>query len=103
MIHYEDAASFVVAALNASVKRMVLMAVDDKTVTKKEICEAALSSGLFPGAKMPQFRTDSGPLGKRCDGSFSKAYLQWKPAFPSFDVFMSSPPAAESSPFTLQT
>jgi hypothetical protein len=54
MIHYEDAASFVVASLNASVKRMVLMAVDDKTVTKKEICEAALSSGLFPGAKMPQ-------------------------------------------------
>lgn len=37
-----------------------------------------------------QFRTDVGPLGKLCDGSFSKAYLQWKPAFPSFDTFMSS-------------
>lgn len=54
MIHYEDAANFVVTALNAAVKRTVLIAVDEKAVTKQEICEAALASGLFSGSRMPQ-------------------------------------------------
>ena len=65
MLHYEDAAAAAVAALKVSRKwisqsREIYLACDDLPVSRKEICEAALLSGLFPDAVMPVFATDTG-------------------------------------------
>lgn len=68
MVHYEDAAKAVVLAAlyNAGKVSSALDAInpdktfqpiflvsDDKPLTRKEICEATLQSGLYPDASMP--------------------------------------------------
>jgi nucleoside-diphosphate-sugar epimerase len=106
MLHYEDAAAAAVAALTVAGKsnsqdREIYLACDDSPVTRKEICEAALISGLFPDAAIPVFASESGlylfimfyalwgiimiyfnilgPKGKTVDCSWSRKTLDWKP------------------------
>lgn len=68
MLHYEDAAGSAIAAILNGKSGATYLACDDDPITRKEICEAALESGLFPSAAMPTFESEIGPRGKVCDG-----------------------------------
>lgn len=90
MIHYEDAASACIQALanfhNNDMK--VYLACDDKPVTRKEICESALASGIFPEHRMPTFKSEFGPRGKVCNGALTRKALNWAPRYTSFTSYM---------------
>lgn len=68
MLHYEDAADSTIAAFLRGKNGATYLVCDDDPITRKEICEATLESGLFPSATMPTFESVSGPRGKVCDG-----------------------------------
>jgi hypothetical protein len=53
LLHYEDAAKGAIAACLTGVAGTAYLACDDEPVSRQEICEAALASGLFPGVAMP--------------------------------------------------
>ncbi len=90
LLHYVDAARATIACLQNGKLSTVYLAVDDVPMTRKEICEAALDSGLFNNRKMPIFSTDIGPKTKVCDGSWTRNELNWTPLYPSFDEYMRS-------------
>ena len=90
LLHYVDAARATVACLHNGKLSTVYLAVDDVPMTRKEICEAALDSGLFNNRKMPLFSSDIGPKTKICDGSWTRNELKWSPLYPSFDEYMRS-------------
>ena len=71
MLHYADAAASAIAAILNGKSGTVYLACDDDPITRKEICEASLDSGLFPTATMPTFELESGPIGKVCDGNYN--------------------------------
>jgi nucleoside-diphosphate-sugar epimerase len=91
LLHYEDAAAACIAALLVEGRPggEVYLAVDDEPVSKKEICLSALASALFPpDTPMPRFASELGPMGKICDGSFTRKALNWAPKHKSFRTFM---------------
>jgi nucleoside-diphosphate-sugar epimerase len=88
MLHYEDAASAVICAILAGKGEITYLVSDDEPVTREDICKAALESGLFPGAKMPTFKAETGPRGKTCDCSKTKNAIGWEPKYPSFQEYM---------------
>jgi hypothetical protein len=49
----------VVSVCVSAAKRAVYLASDGHPMTRREIAEAALASGLFPGANMPEVRAAS--------------------------------------------
>ena len=69
MLHYEDAAGSAIAAILNGKNGATYLACDDDPITRKEICDAALESGLFPSATMPTFESVTGARGKVCDGN----------------------------------
>lgn len=64
------------------------LAVDDEPITKLQICQAALESKLFLDTPLPQFQTNSGPIGKRLNGELTRKLLNWQPRYPSFRKYM---------------
>eukprot|EP01041_Mallomonas_annulata_P011016 gene11017-23014_t len=84
MLHYEDAAHAAIAALQSNLRQQIFLACDDAGLTRKEICAAALMSGLFPDTVMPTFTSEFGSRGKLCDSSVTRAQLGWKPRYSSF-------------------
>ena len=88
LLHYEDAAGVVIAALKSPLRRQVYLASDDQPVSRQEICEAALMSGEFPEANMPIFVAQNAGRGKRTDSSWTRGVLQWTPKHVSFPAYM---------------
>lgn len=90
MLHYEDAASVCLKALESPLRNEIYLASDDYPVSRREICEAALVSGLFPDASMPVFEEEAGPVTKKTDCKVTREKLNWTPKYPSFQSFMYS-------------
>eukprot|EP01038_Epipyxis_sp_PR26KG_P011506 gene11506-15412_t len=89
MLHYEDAASAMIATMNTKgTNRKVFLACDDEPVSRREICESTLVSKLYPTATMPKFQSENGPQTKICDSSITRSLINWKPKYPSFRIFM---------------
>jgi len=88
MLHYEDAAAAAIAAIKCNERGKVYLVCDDLSLSRMEICEAALESGLFPGASIPKFQSLYGARGKICDSSVSRKLLNWTPKHKSFRSFM---------------
>lgn len=88
MLHYNDAASATISVLKNGGLNTVYLACDNLPVTRREICNAAIESGLFPTSKVPVFTSEAGPVGKILDCSWSKEQLQWKPKYESFPDYM---------------
>jgi nucleoside-diphosphate-sugar epimerase len=92
LLHYDDAAGSVVAALQAdpsAVTGKTFLISDGNPLSRQQICESSLQSAKYSGMTMPKFLgTDSDPLGKIYDGSATNKALNWKPRYPSFDEFM---------------
>jgi nucleoside-diphosphate-sugar epimerase len=94
LLHYDDAASSVVAALRVGSKvnsGKVFLISDGHYTTRRGICESALKSARYKGCNMPKFEGAEGEKrGKIYDGSWSEETLDWKAKYTSFDEFMES-------------
>lgn len=94
LLHYDDAAGSVVAALSAdpsATAGKVFLISDGHPLTRQEICESTTQAAKYAGMKIPTFSgPPDGPIGKIYDGSASNQALKWGPRYPSFDSFMAS-------------
>ena len=99
LLHYDDAASAVLAALivgpNVNSGRRFLIS-DGNPTTRRGICESAMKHARYRECTtMPPFlevgkdsMDEAGPRGKVYDGRKSNEALGWKPKYASFDEFM---------------
>eukprot|EP00752_Nemacystus_decipiens_P014955 g13314.t1 len=106
LISYDDAASAVVAALNAGlaevrgeegaphVKGQIFLAAGDEPITRQKICEVALAHPLFSRKKMPKFKGDDTPpefavtgAAKVYDSSVTRRTLGWQPKASSMEEY----------------
>jgi nucleoside-diphosphate-sugar epimerase len=94
LLHYDDAAGACLAALttDSNVQGKVFLISDGNPTTRVGICESALKAKKYQGLEMPSFGDEDGSAGKGkiYDGTFSNAFLKWKPRYESFDKFMTS-------------
>ena len=121
LLHYDDAASAVLAALIAGPdinSGKIFLISDGNPSSRRGICESALKHPRYDKFHMPSFasdddddddkkRKDEGVVGGRSnnargkvyDGRWSNQALRWTPTYASFDEFMtsSSSDAAASS------
>ena len=88
MLHYDDAAAAGLLAMASPLRGQVYVVSDDQPVTRREICEASLESGLFPDASMPSFAAESGPPAKRTNSASTRSRLGWQPRYRNFQSFM---------------
>ena len=90
LVHYEDAASAVAAALVAQLGRdrgwRVFLATDGVPISRRDMVQACLDSGTFEGA-MPAFAEEDDSLGKRMSNQRTRQRLGWEPAYASFADF----------------
>jgi hypothetical protein len=95
LLHYDDAAGSVVAALSSSsddVRGKVFLVSDSNPLTRQEICESSKKSAKYSDTTIPRFlgSSETDPKGKIYDGSATNRVLKWSPRYPSFDEFMAS-------------
>lgn len=89
MVHYDDVAQAVVAALSAEEGNVVgkrLLVADGSPMTRRELLEAARVHPAYIGFDMPTF--GEGGAQKHVDGSWSQELLGWRPRHKSFAEFM---------------
>lgn len=89
MVHYDDAASMVVACLEASnVGRRLFLAADGAPMTREHICRVSLEHPMFSEYSMPTF-DGVGPVAvKKYENVVSREALGWSPQYASFASFM---------------
>ena len=101
LLHYDDAAGSVVAALKKTISNTgddsqggkVFLVSDGHPLTRLEICESSLKNKRYADRTIPKFqgsKENGDPIGKIYDGSYTNDYLNWQPKYESFDKFMSS-------------
>jgi len=89
LLHYEDAASVVLAVLNQNKRGQVFMAADGFPMTRLQICEAALKASIYKEGKLPVFLQNSIEFdGKILDVTETFASLNWLPKYASFEDYM---------------
>lgn len=92
LLHYEDAATGVVAALEVRPKGAVLLLSDEEPLSREAIVTAALDARARAGRAQgaPRFVGAEGALGKRYDCSKTRNLLAWKPRHASFREHMAA-------------
>lgn len=94
LIHYEDAASLCLAALQgrgsadgAPYRGRVFLGCDGTPVTFEDMMAATLDCPAFEGSVT--FTGPEGPVkGKRMSNGATRTQLQWEPKYPSYAQFM---------------
>ena len=88
-IHYDDAADAVVKALLMDkISERVFMAAGLKSMTNRDVIEAALRHPKFEKEQRPRFMNDSPATSRRLDNSWSRAMLGWSPKHETFAEFI---------------
>ena len=89
-IHYRDAARCAVAALLRGAPGDVLLAADDKPLTRAQICEEARRAPKFADRPQPTFSGDAetSGVGKVLDSSYTRESISWEPRFKTFADFV---------------
>eukprot|EP00899_Mesostigma_viride_P012024 jgi/Mesvir1/20822/Mv07920-RA.1 len=91
LIHYDDAASLVAAALKAHRRSDVFLGVDDAPLTREHMMQLTMKSGLFGDeANFCGFLGHDGPLGRRMSNTWTRKELGWAPKYASFAAFLDS-------------
>lgn len=104
LLHYEDAAGSVVAALKHNINSQqeqddeeeggeIFLISDGHPLTRQQICESSLKNKRYDDRTIPKFsgsKENGDLIGKVYDGSYTNKVLNWKPRYESFDTFMSS-------------
>jgi len=92
LIHYDDAARSVMAALTSAKADhgRLYLASDANPITRIDICKSAKKCPDYADCTIPQFTGDPNEVNnKKYDPTKIMTELNWKPEFPSFDAFMS--------------
>ena len=91
LIHYDDAARSVVAALNKKPEENKLfLAADGVPISRLDICKAAIKCEDYKSCLIPNFTGDPEIIdGKRYSTKLLVETLDWQPEFKSFERFMS--------------
>jgi len=86
LIHYDDAATLVIAALTRGVPGTVYLGCDNHPITREDLLAATLASPRFrgSGAIGCRFEGATGQPGKTCDGGWTRIQLGWEPLHSSF-------------------
>ena len=87
LIHYDDAADLCLAALERGDPGGVYMGCDDEPIRRLVLAEAAFSAKVYAGRQSAErcaFHGQDGPVGRRCQNSFTRRALQWEPRYASF-------------------
>ena len=87
-VHYRDAAAAAVAALLRGPKGEVLLAADDKPLSREEIAREAQRAPRFSACSSPRFTGSTGGLGKVVDCSRTRAAIGWEPRYKTFSHFI---------------
>jgi len=95
-VHYRDAACAAVCALTRGTPGDVLVAADDKPLTREQICIEACRSPQFRGRKVPRFTGSDGGVGKVLDCSTTRSAIAWKPRYSTFGAFVDTLVAEEA-------
>ncbi|CDF37085.1 unnamed protein product [Chondrus crispus] len=92
MLHYEDAATAVVAVLRMKEEkregRSKFLACAERSVTRREICEAALKHPKYKETGVPEYGEGEAGEPRLYDGSWTRRVTGWKPKYEAFDDFM---------------
>jgi nucleoside-diphosphate-sugar epimerase len=91
LLHYEDAAAVAVKLIQLGRRSTVYLASDGNTMTRQEICDAAVASKLFPEneGRPVEFTKMAGyAKGKTVNCKWTQEELGWAPKYPSFNSFM---------------
>jgi hypothetical protein len=87
LIHYDDAAALCLAALIRGQGRSFYVGCDDQPVSRQELVDATIDSGLY-GHRSEIHRTEfagtNGPLGRRCSNARTRKALDWRPRYGSY-------------------
>ena len=100
LLHYDDAAGSVVAALKKTISNSgddsqggkIFLVSDGNPMTRLQICESSLKNKRYADRTIPKFlgsKENGDPIGKIYDGSYTNEHLNWEPKYESFDKFMS--------------
>merc|ERR1711862_250800 len=99
LIHYDDAALAVVAALTAPKapgEGKLFLASDGVPISRRDICLVSLKCPDYKDCKVPNFTGDAGKVdGKKYDSARIRQELQWQPKFETYENFMSELSDAE--------
>lgn len=90
LIHYEDAAGIVLAALSMGEKLRgkVLLGADNHPVTFQDMMAAVTASPVWGGGVVEFTGTpETGGRGKRVNNDKTRALLGWRPKYESFEAF----------------
>lgn len=89
LIHYEDAASLLVAILKKKFRKQIFLGCDNHTLSRQEMMDLVNRSGKF-SKKFDKFNVTDGPLGKRLNNTRTRQEVGWEPKYPSFAHFVAS-------------
>ncbi|KEH31419.1 NAD(P)-binding rossmann-fold protein, putative [Medicago truncatula] len=89
LIHYEDAASLLVAILKKKIRKQIFLGCDNHPLSRQEMMDLVNRSGKF-SKKFDKFNVTDGPLGKRLNNTRTRQEVGWEPQYPSFAHFLAS-------------
>ena len=88
LIHYDDAARLCVQASCLGDAGAIYLGCDDQPITRQELVQAVVRSPRYRTAKVPpqacRFTGAEGPIGRRCDSSWTRRALDWEPTHRRF-------------------
>ena len=88
LIHYDDAADLCVRALTLGDAGAIYLGCDDQPITRQELAQAVVRSPRYRNGKEPpqacRFTGTEGPLGRRCDSTWTRQALGWEPTHRRF-------------------
>ncbi|CAJ2677831.1 unnamed protein product [Trifolium pratense] len=89
LIHYEDAASLLVAILKKKFRKQIFLGCDNHPLSRQEMMDLVNRSGKF-SKHFSKFNVTDGPLGKRLNNTRTRQEVGWEPKYPSFAHFLAS-------------
>ncbi len=86
LVHYDDAAMLCALALEDGDPEAIYIGCDNAPITREELAAAAAQRAIANGeeARPCVFTASDGPLGRRCDSSWTQSALGWSPRHASF-------------------
>ncbi|KAJ6802760.1 uncharacterized protein M6B38_191415 [Iris pallida] len=87
LIHYEDAASLVIAIMKQQFHGRIFLGCDNHPLSRQEIMDCVKRSGKF-SKEFQAFTGTDDPLGKRMNNSKTRAEIAWEPKYASFPQFL---------------
>ncbi|PSR85158.1 Protein YeeZ like [Actinidia chinensis var. chinensis] len=86
LIHYEDAATLLVAILKKKLRGQIFLGCDNHPLSRQEVMDIVSRSGKF-SKKFEGFTGTDDPLGKKLNNTKTREEIGWEPKYSSFAQF----------------